>query len=238
MYVLDDFDTEALLTCRELLHEAADGATSMQEVANRIARHLYTAFVTAEGASACALVRFYKTHRLDALPAELQEYVRRNGPVPDRTPCLTLLGSAGMQPEWNDPRSSAGHRAIPLTGDLSDVPMIAALISDLGVDHDLVLDPPEDVQTDLHLRQYNVFYVPEATGSDAVPAQDEFVLRYGIRSVVGFGGVLASGDTFAVILFTRVPVPEDVLPSFRTLSLTVKALAVPHTYNVFSATPS
>jgi hypothetical protein len=233
MYVIDDFDTAALLTCRESLHSAAFGAKSMEEVATRIVHHLYAAFVTQEGDSACALARFYKTHRLASLPADLQDYVRRNGPVPDETSCLTLLGTAGMVPEWNDVRASTGHRAIPLSGDLSDVPMIAALIADLGVDRDLVLRPPEDVQTDLHLRQYNVFYVAEATGSDAVPAQEQFVLRYGIRSVVGFGGVLASGDTFAVILFTRSPVPEEVLPSFRTLSLTVKALAVPHTYHVF-----
>ena len=234
MYVIDDFDTTSLLACRESLHDAAFGAKSMQEVATRIVHHLYAGFVTEDGDSACALARFYKTHRLASLPTELQNFVRRNGPVLDETSCLTLLGTAGMVPEWNDIRSSVGHRAIPLSGDLSDVPMIAALIRDLGVDQAVVLNPSEDVQTDLHLRQYNVFYVAEASGSDAVPAQEEFVARYGIRSVVGFGGVLASGDTFAVILFTRAPVPEHVLPSFRTLSLTVKALAVPFTYNVFS----
>ena len=70
--------------------------------------------------------------------------------------------------------------------------------------------------------EYGVFHVPEAKGSPYIPAQD-FVDRYGIRSVVGFGGVLPSGDLFSVILFARVPVTTAAADRFRTLALDLKS---------------
>ena len=147
---------------------------------------------------------------------------------------MTLLGTAGLEDAWNDRRQSTAHQAIPLVGDLSQAPMIAALIRELGIEEDLVLNPPKQVRTDTHLRQYNVFYVPQASNSEAVPAQEDFVVPYGVQSVVGFGGVLASGDTYAVIMFTTAPVPESAILSFRTLSLTIKSLIIPHTFTVFA----
>ena len=237
MYAIDSFDTDALVSCREALHELADGAGSMEVVAQRIARHLYEGFRSADGERACALVRLYKTHRFSLLPEELQDFVRIGGTVPGDPSCLTLLGTAGLEDAWNDRRQSASHQAIPLVGDLTEAPMIAALIRDLGIEEDIVVNPPARVRTDTHLRQYNVFYLPEAANSEAVPAQEDFVLRYGVRSVVGFGGVLASGDTYAVILFTTAPVPASAIPSFRTLSLTIKSLIIPHTFSVFDPAP-
>ncbi len=236
MYAIDAFDTDQLMSCRESLQRLAGGATSMEEVAGRIAQHLYDGFRSAAGERACALVRVYKTQRFSLLPTELQDFARAGTAVIDDPSCLTLLGTAGLESDWNDRRRSRSHQAIPLIGDLSEAPMIAALIRDLGIEPELVVDPPKHVQTDSHLRQYNVFYVPDATDSEAVPAQEDFVLPYGIRSVLGFGGVLASGATYAVILFTTAPVPPSALPSFRTLSLTIKALIVPHTYSVFDPT--
>jgi hypothetical protein len=75
---------------------------------------------------------------------------------------------------------------------------------------------------DLEQRQYNVFHVPEAAGSPYIPAQEAFVVPYGIKSVLGFGGILPAGDLFAVIMFTRVPVHREVAEAFRTISLNVK----------------
>lgn len=236
MYRIDRFDTDVLVALREALQTVSAGAESMAAATDAIVRHLFDSFTSADGDRACALVRFYKTHRFSRLPKDLQRFVLANNdgvPGEDDAPCLTLLASSGVEPAWNDVGSSRGHRAIPLRGNLAGAPMIATLIRDLGVDEAVILNPPADIRTDLHLRQYNVFYVADALGSPAVPAQDDFVIPYGIRSVVGFGGLLASGDMFAVIVFTTVPVPESSLASFRTLSTSVKTLVVPHTYNVF-----
>lgn len=236
MYRIDSFDTDVLVALRDALRTAGAEAESMEAAAKAVVGHIYDNFTTADAKQACALVRFYITHRYSRLPTDLQHFVRANdcGSGNDNdAPCLTLLASAGVEPAWNDVRSSRGHRAIPLRGDLDSAPMIATLIRDLGIDETAILDPPADIRTDLHLRQYNVFYVADALGSPAVPAQDDFVIPYGIRSVVGFGGMLASGDMFAVILFATVPVPESSIASFRTLSTSVKTLVVPHTFRVF-----
>ena len=69
MYAIDDFDIDALVSCRQALHELAAGARSMEVVAQRIVHHLHQGFRTASGAHACALVRIYKTHRFSMLPA-------------------------------------------------------------------------------------------------------------------------------------------------------------------------
>ena len=60
-----------------------------------------------------------------------------------------------------------------------------------------------------------------------IPAQENFVVPYGIKSVVGFGGVLPSGNLFAVILFCRVAVPRAAADNFKSLALDVKTAVQP-----------
>ena len=68
-----------------------------------------------------------------------------------------------------------------------------------------------------------MFHVEEARGSPHIPAQRDFVLRYGITSVVGFGGLLRSGELFAVILFLRARIPAASAARFRTIALDVRS---------------
>jgi hypothetical protein len=72
-----------------------------------------------------------------------------------------------------------------------------------------------------------VFHVDDAVGSPYIPAQAQFVGRYSIRSVVGFGGSLTAGDLFAVILFTRTFVSPATADRFRTIALDVKGCFLP-----------
>ncbi len=74
---------------------------------------------------------------------------------------------------------------------------------------------------------FNVFYVPQALGSPHIPAQHDFVVPYGVESVLGFGGMLPTGDLFAVVLFSRVPVPADTAELFASLALSVKVAVLP-----------
>jgi hypothetical protein len=68
-----------------------------------------------------------------------------------------------------------------------------------------------------------VFHVEEALGSPHIPAQSAFVEKYNVRSVLGFGGSLRTGDLYAVIMFSRAHVPAVSAERFRTLALDVKA---------------
>jgi len=101
------------------------------------------------------------------------------------------------------------------------------LVQQLGLTVNTILRPDPGIVVDLAQTTYNVFYVPQAIGSEYVPAQKEFVVPFSVRSVLGFGGMLPSGNLFAVIMFCRVPIPHEVAHMFGTLALSVKVAVLP-----------
>jgi hypothetical protein len=137
--------------------------------------------------------------------------------------CLVLLGTAGDEPAWNVRQTSQSHRAIPLpdASFVREAPMIAGLIEDLGIDIDSVVSGAAAARR-TSARTYDVFHVEQAKGSPRIPAQD-FVERYRIASVVGFGGLLRSGELYAVILFSRVPIMETSAARFRAIALDIRS---------------
>jgi hypothetical protein len=226
--VLADFDLAEMLRCSIGLRDAMRSAPTMEAAARECCGFFHQELVTDSGEPACALVRCYKTHSFRDLDRDLQAIATRAlepGVAPSKSlRCLTLLGTRGAEPQWNDRRGSAGHQVIPLptAAVVERAPMVAQLIRALGLDIATAIAPAGDIVRDLAGKTYGVFYVREATGSPYIPAQD-FVRRYGIRSVIGFGGVLPSGDLFAAILFCRVSVTSAAADRFRTLALDLKS---------------
>ncbi|HUP87462.1 MAG TPA: hypothetical protein VM143_17555 [Acidimicrobiales bacterium] len=237
MHRLDQFSIDDLIGCRDAFREIRERATSMEGAAQEMASYLHQHLVDAEERPACRLVRVYKSHRVGILPRDLLDSVRADhGDIDDRTRCLTLLGTAGVEAAWNDRHASQGHKAIPLmTADAVErSPMILGLIEQLGLDVATVVDPDQQRELmGMHHKDYDVFFVPDAHGSPLVPAQDGFVVPYDVRSVVGCGGVLPSGDLFALILFVGLRLDAKTADLFRTLALSVKATLVPFTFRVF-----
>ena len=238
---LDLLSVDDLIACSAAFKQLGAAASSMEEAAQGIASYLHEQLVDEDGAPACPLVRVYKTHRFRDLEPELQDFAEDlvEGLPAEDLRCLTLLGTAGATPDWNDRHRSRGHRAIPLVSEevVAQSPMIAGLIQQLGIDVAAVVAPAEHMTISLHHRDYDLFYVPDAAGSPMVPAQDEFVVPFGIRSVVGCGGMLPSGDLFALIVFSRLALSEATADLFRTLALSVKATVVPFTFDVFATAP-
>lgn len=236
MHRLDTFGVDDLVVLSKELRELGDAARPMASIAAELTTLLHTRLVDRHGQPACALVRLYKTHRFADLEPPLQAFARdlAREPITGDTRCLTLLGTAGLDPAWNDRTRSAGHQAIPLTSEaiVAQSPMIAQLIAALGLDVTAVVRPDPMLHIEMHHRAYNVFFVPEARGAASIPAQ-EFVARYGICSAVGVGGVLPSGDLFALVVFTVVPILEEVADLFRSLAPAVKAAIIPSTFHVF-----
>ena len=226
---LADFDLGSMLRCGRGVRRAAQGSASLQAAADAIVRYLYTDSGTLpDGRRACALVRCYRTLSHDRLDRAQRTFADGLLRVPVASPdmkCLTLIATVGDEGEWCSPATSRGHRVIPLPSPeiVEQAPMIAQLIRQMGFDIDSVVRPQADIIPELAGRTYNVFHVEEAVGSPYIPAQDDFVLPYGIRSVVGFGGLLRSGDLFSVIMFSRVPIDEEAAGRFRTVALDVKA---------------
>jgi hypothetical protein len=205
----------------------------MEETANRIVRHLYDNLVDKKsGGKSCALVRFYKTHAYQDLDAELRGFAQGilgHAPESPSMKCLTLLATAGEKPEWNSRAASVGHKAIPLPSEkfVSQIPMISRLVNQFGLDVNAVIKPDPSLLVDLEEKACNTFHVPEAVGSPYIPAQKDFVIPHGIQSVVGFGGMLASGDLFAVILFAKVHIPRKTADLANSLALKVKEAVQP-----------
>jgi hypothetical protein len=230
---LSNFGLSETLRCSRELYRVASNAPTMEMTARRICRSLYDQLQTSNGARACALVRCYKTHPYGSLPPDLRYYARRaSGEIETPRPtmkCLTLLASAGSEPQWNMRTSSKGHQAIPLPSPriVERAPMIARLIKDFGLELTDVIDPTPEVVRNLAGKTYGVFHVEDALGSPSIPAQEDFVVKHAIRSAVGFGGSLASGDLFAVVLFSRVTIPAATADRFRALALDVKSLFFP-----------
>jgi hypothetical protein len=225
---LTKFGLTEMLRCSTELRRATKDAPTMEEAAQRVCRRLYEELVTSEKSKACVLVRCYKTHSYGTLEPELQSFARAVLQEPPSGPtmrCLTLLGTAGDEPAWNSRRTSVEHQAIPLPSAemVEKAPMIAQLIRQFGLELTDVIRPTTDLVRGLAGKTYGVFHVPEATGSPYIPAQRDFVLKFRIRSVVGFGGSLPGGDLFAVILFARVPISSETADRFRNLALDVKS---------------
>jgi sigma-B regulation protein RsbU (phosphoserine phosphatase) len=206
---------------------------TMEEVGQHVVRYLYDNLVDkGTGDRSCVLVRLFKTHPYQALEPAQQAFatsVLGTEPEP-RSYCLTLLASAGVREEWNDRRRSVAHQAVPLgaTDVIDRFPMLHGLLRRLG--------QATSGGTPL-ARNFDVFHVADAVGSPHVPDQDGFVLPYGVRSVIGFGGVLPDGETYVVVLFSKTPVMADTAEQFRTVAGSVGLALLPYTHRVFAGGP-
>ena len=225
---LTNFDLGDMLKCSPRLREAGSGAPTLEAAGQRICRFLYDELRDSDGKRACALVRCYKTHAYGSLEPDLQGFAREVlGTATPRSTmkCLTLIATVGESPSWNSRYLSRGHKAIPLPSPeiVEKAPMISQLIKEFGLELSNVLQPSPEIERELAGKRHGVFHVEDALDSPYIPAQQEFVVRFGIRSVLGFGGLLVNGDLFAVILFATVKVSEESADRFRTLALDVKS---------------
>lgn len=226
MHDITRFTLADMTMCGAHLREMSADARSMEEAGSAVVRYLYENLRDANG-RACLMVRFYTTLPFGELPADLREFGHGLMPgeaLAPNTKCLTLLGTAGDLAEWNDRRASRRHRAIPLPSRqvVERIPMIAQMVRQFGLEIGALLEIKPEIIRYLDQKTYNVFFVPEARSSPFIPAQAEFVVPYGVKSALGFGGLLPSGDLFAVVMFTRVAIPLETAQMFRTIALNVK----------------
>lgn len=233
------FSMADMAQCGSALRRMGQGAGSMEEASERIVQYLYEHLRGGPaGEKSFALVRLFITHPYAGLGAELQQAARAllgREPEPSMK-CLTLLATTGIQPQWCSRRLSAGHKAIPLASEegVARIPMIANLVHQFGLEISQVLRPDPRLLSDLSQRTFNVFHVADAKGSIHIPAQQEFVIPEGIRSCLGFGGMLHQGELFAVIMFSRVPIPTETASLFKSLSLSVKNALLPFESRLFA----
>lgn len=237
-----------LMLCGAAIRGMSVRNPGVEPFADELVRFLHERIVDHAGQPALALVRMFETCTFAELDNELKAIATAAyPPISPETRCLVLTATAGGEPDWNDRRRSRGHRVIPLPseGAVQQLPMIAQLIRQLGFEVSGVLQPEGDLLLGNWARssgkrqgnvtwppeapglRTHVFHVAEAAGSVSIPAQAEFVQRFGIRSVIGYGDMLPNGRLFAVIAFSRIPVSREVAGLFSHLSLSTRLSLLP-----------
>jgi hypothetical protein len=229
---LRTFELHDMLRCGLDIRQTARNAPSLEAAGTAVVRYLFGAFRDpGSGDAQLPLVRLYKTHPYRELDPDLRLFAKAalgEAPRDEGMKCLTLLATAGLEKDWNDRRRSQGHRVIPLASVrmVHRAPMIAQLIEEMGMDVEHLVQTDPTVVPDSEGRTFNIFYVDNAPGSPYIPAQAEFVIPFGIQSVLGFGGMVR-GEMFAVVMFSRVPIPSATANRFRNIALEVKAVLHP-----------
>jgi len=233
VHSLASFSISDMTECASELRKLGAGASSAQEVAQRIASYLYRQFGNDQtGRQDCALIRCYLTRAYRELDPQSQDCARRTlgcGPGSLDMKCLTLFGTAGERPEWNERHRSRRYRSIPLADKqvVSRFPIVSQLLQQLGLELTSKTPPESDLIIDWTERTLAVFHVAEAKGSHFLPAQEEFVIPFGIESVLGVGGVLPSKEFFAVILFSKQKISRETAELLKPLALSVKLALLP-----------
>ncbi|TKB81234.1 MAG: PAS domain S-box protein [Nitrospira sp.] len=233
MFDLSRFRLQDMTACSAALRQLGTGAVSIEAAADRITRYLYTNLTTGPDEDpACALVRLFKTQPYNRLTPELQGLVDTrlgNKPTNLEMKCLTLLASTGEVSGWNDPARSSRFRVIPLDGPeaLAHLPMFSQLFAQFHIDLPFLENASSSLLMDHYATTFNTFYVPHALDSPYVPGQQDFVIPFGVQSVLGCGGMLPTGEMFAVILFAKVATPQETADLFKTFALSAKLALSP-----------
>ncbi|MGB3514488.1 MAG: ATP-binding protein [Microcoleaceae cyanobacterium] len=233
MYDLTQFNLRNMSECGVALRQLGKDTDSMEAVSQKIIQYLYHNIVSKQTREkSCVLIRLFQTIPYQNLTSELQGSASKllvDRPAKPNLKCLTLLASAGEKLEWNSRYKSSGHKAIPLANKeaIAKIPMISQLIQQLGLDPGDMLEPDPNFLIDLEQRIYNVFYVPDALGSSYIPAQTSFVIPFNIKSVVGLGGLLPSGNMFVVLMFLKVTISKFTIDLLKPLALNIKIAISP-----------
>jgi hypothetical protein len=216
------------------VRKIGEGAKDFFTVADRVVRYLSDNIgTTNEGEKAFVLVRLFETRPFKTLDKVRQDFARTLVPPKEESPdmtCLTLVATTGDQPEWNTWEQSEGHKTIPLSSEeaIERLPMISQLMKQMGLDVRYVLEPDASILGGEEEHSFDVFHVPDVVGSPYVPAQEEFVLPFNVKSVLGYGGLLPTGQLFVVIMFSRVTIAPEIASLFKPLAMATKLALLPY----------
>jgi hypothetical protein len=99
------------------------------------------------------------------------------------------------------------------------IPMLSRALQQVGVDLKILLGPErrKGLKVEGLGDSFSTFHVERAPGSPYVPHQDDFVLKYGVESVLGCGARLPGGDISLFIAFSRHRIPPESAAAFAPM---------------------
>jgi len=227
----------ALAPVLEQVREQTKNLRHLETAAQRLTDILYEAF-----SDSIVLVRMFATVPFGQLPEFNQVFVKKlattNGIshlVNQDMLVLSLLGTRGSNPMWNDRRRSQGHVGIPLASAtfIDKIPMMSRLLKDLGLNLDWIDSHDTDIVMKTIGSMSGIFYVRDAKqavdtqGRKIIAAQD-FVAAQSIKTVFGLGGGYATSKTFlTVIVFCRETVDKTQAALFSPIVGLFKSNTIP-----------
>ncbi len=253
MFDLREFSIQDMSDVGDALQQMELKAKNINELNDMMVQYLFDNLGDNQtGERSSVLVRSFMTYPYSNLDGELQQLVRSfvvypysnlggelqqsankmpdSEPVDQEMKCLKLMATAGVQPEWNSTSDSKGHRVIPLQNEkmVKDIFfMIYEFIDQMGMDISHVLYPDTKLSFELEERIFDVYHVPEALGNPHIPAQKEFVIPFGVKSLMGCGGMLPTGNLFILIIFSKTIIPRKTANLFKNLALHVRIASLP-----------
>ena len=190
-----------------------DNFTTHEQASQFVVRHLFQEFVTEDGDAQLALVRIFRLTDVKDLPPDIRAMVE-----PGEQRIMALTGTWGLEEAWQHRSRSKGHQAVPISaiGVPEKIPMFQEVLTQLGIDIEHFYQTKELVVTGKRPYQ-GTFHIPDAS-SPAIPAQNEFVRPYGIKSLVGFGGFMGPAQTiYLLYAFSREYVSPEAAQAFYRL---------------------
>ncbi len=207
----------------------------ISEVAQSVVDGLYERFE-----ESLVLVRSFLTVPYQSLPGREREFaanlarsVQLEDLLAPHTPVFCLLATRGAIAEWNDPRESRGHVAIPLLSEsfVASFPMLAMLFKKLGMPLTWAQEPGANMQKWMTGYDVGLFFVEDPAsainelGRKVIPAQ-EFVAGHSVRSAFAVGGTIFGGAVFVLTFFGRDPVESRTARAFLPLINQVKGTLI------------
>jgi len=233
MFDLTKFSLQDMSEVGDALQQLELKAKNIDELSDMMVQYLFDNLAdTQTGEKSSVLVRFFMTYPYSSLDTELRQSVDKmsdDQSVDQDMKCLKLLATAGVQPEWNSTVHSKEHRVLPLQNEnmLKKNIMVHQFIDQMGMGISNVLNPDPKLSSELEGRVFNIYHVPDALGSPYIPAQEEFVIPFGVKSAMGFGGMLPTGNLFALLIFSKVKIPRNTANLFKNIALNVRMAILP-----------
>lgn len=198
---------------------------SIEEAYQKLAKTMFNACRTDKKENALVLSRIFHSFKYQSLPTNLQKTAKNtwSDVCQHDSRLLVLMGTYGIETEWCNRTQSEGHKTIILSNEtISNIPMVARLIQQLGFDIGLVIGKNDkekndkEINLDVLSNTFGVFYVADAENSPYIPAQD-FVSTYGVKTVIGTGVMLPQGDICVYIGFSRAFIDQKVAANIAPL---------------------
>lgn len=234
---INSAQVQLITDVRKKIEDNVKGSPCLAEAAQSACGHIYETFK-----ESIVLARIFATVQFDKLPSQNQKFVNELAGtkgiadlIDSQTLVLSLLGSRGEDPAWNDRHHSKGHVGIPLASGafINKIPMMSRLLNDLGLGLGWIDSKDRNVFTRTTGKMGGVFHVLDAASAEdalgrKIIADQTFVDKHKVKTVFGVGGGYILGNTFIVlIIFCRDSIPRQRAELFVPIINSIKTATAP-----------